>query len=308
MAKLVIPRGLPASGKSTAIRVAINSSLVPAVRVGRDFLRDQLFGTRLGLSQEQENLVSLAEKTQVKAFLKAGVDVYVDAMHLRNKYVTEWAKLAAELGVDLEIWDEFLQVPLETCIERDTRRTGEAYLGADVIRGIHKRFFPIPPLKLDGIEKIVAEPYVPKRGLFPAYMVDIDGTVTEGPYDRSPYEWKKVGQDKARAAVITTVLHLYRSGYDIIFCSGRDAVCRPETLEWLTMEFGPTMMADSRTHLFMRKEGDMRKDSIVKLELFNEHIRDNFNVVAVFDDRPQVIRMWKSIGLQVFDVAQSEEF
>jgi len=53
----------------------------------------------------------------------------------------------------------------------------------------------------------------------------------------------------------------------------------------------------------MREVGDMRKDRIVKLELFNEHIRHNYRVVAVWDDRKQVVEMWRALGLTVFHVA-----
>lgn len=308
MAKLVLPRGLPASGKSTAIKIAVEDSKTPAVRVGRDFLRDQLFGTRLNLTREQEDLVSVAEKAQVEAFLRAGVDVYVDAMHLKAKYVKEWAKVAAKHGAELVIWDSFLTVALEECIRRDAQRSGEARLGEETIRAIHNRFFPgvFKPIDLTVEKPVVGEPYVPKPHTPLAYMVDIDGTCTIGPCDRSPYEWAKVGQDKAREAVVETVWALYKSGYKIIFCSGRDAVCRSETLEWLSNNFGFLMV--DRSVLLMREQGDNRKDSIVKLELFDKYIRNNYNVVAVFDDRPQVIRMWNEIGLQVFDVAQSEEF
>lgn len=304
MAKLYIPRGLPASGKSTAIREAVKFSSAPAVCVGRDYLRDQLFGTRLGLSQAQESLVSIAEKAQVRDFLKAGVDVYVDAMHLKNKYVRDWAKFAANLGADIRIWDSFLRVPLEECIWRDSMREGEARLGGDVIRSIHKRFFPIPPLKLDDLEPLKVRPYVPDPNKPLAYMVDIDGTCTMGPCDRSPYDWAKVGQDKPNEFVISTIWALYNRGYHIIFCSGRDAVCRPQTMDWLSMIFGPIMM--SKSSLFMRAEGDMRKDSVVKMELFDEHIRDNFHVVAVFDDRNQVVDMWRSLGLPVFQVGEGD--
>lgn len=310
MAKLVITRGLPASGKSTAVEEAVRAAVAAnmmAVRAGRDFLRDQLFGTRLNLTQAQENVVSLAEKAQVETFLKAGIDVYVDAMHLRNKYVRDWAKLASRLGAEFVVWDEFLSVPLEECIERDAQRTGDAYLGADVIRGIHKRFFPLPKLDLSDIKPVKIEPYVPNLELPEAYMVDIDGTCTTGPCDRSPYEWSKVGQDLPNEAVILTVSALFDAGYNIIFCSGRDAVCRPETEEWLKNSFWKSVLS-GRNKLFMREQGDMRKDSIVKLELFDKHVRNKYNVVGVYDDRPQVIRMWKELGLQVFDVAQSEEF
>lgn len=303
MQHLILTRGLPGSLKSSHAKALVKDSL-DTVRVNRDDLRDMLFNSR-NLTQEQENAVSIAEKAQVEAFLKAGKNVVVDAMHLRNKYVREWAKIAAKHGANLRLWDVFLYTPLEECIRNDKQREGTpGYVGEDVIRALHKRFFPIPPLKLDDIEPVEVKPYVPIPGTTYAYMVDIDGTVTQGPHERSPYEWMKVGQDKPNEKVMHTVWALHRAGYKIIFCSGRDEVCREPTEEWLNTYFGRKMMEDCP--LFMRKQGDMRKDSIVKTELFDQHIRDNYNVIAVFDDRKQVVDMWRSLGLTVFQVAEGD--
>ena len=54
--------------------------------------------------------------------------------------------------------------------------------------------------------------------------------------------------------------------------------------------------------LFMRAPGDMRKDTIVKEEIFWRDIADNFNVQFVVDDRPSVCRMWRELGLKVLQV------
>ena len=50
----------------------------------------------------------------------------------------------------------------------------------------------------------------------------------------------------------------------------------------------------------------MRKDAAVKLEIFDREIRNRWNVVAVFDDRQQVVDAWRSIGLAVFQVAPGD--
>lgn len=54
--------------------------------------------------------------------------------------------------------------------------------------------------------------------------------------------------------------------------------------------------------LFMRATGDHRPDSVVKLELFNKFVRDNYHVRFVLDDRNSVIGMWRSLGLDAFQV------
>ena len=58
--------------------------------------------------------------------------------------------------------------------------------------------------------------------------------------------------------------------------------------------------------LHMRVTGDQRKDSVVKAEIFDREIRDRYHVVGVFDDRAQVVRMWRSLGLTVFQVAEGD--
>jgi len=75
--------------------------------------------------------------------------------------------------------------------------------------------------------------------------------------------------------------------------------CREETMRWLEDN---DIVFDQ---LYMRATDDTRKDSIVKQEIYDKHIKDKYNVVFVFDDRPQVVQMWRDNGLFVFDVNQS---
>jgi hypothetical protein len=56
--------------------------------------------------------------------------------------------------------------------------------------------------------------------------------------------------------------------------------------------------------LMMRKTGDKRKYSIVKKEIFNEHIKGKYCVDFVLDDRNQVVEMWRKLGLVCLQVAE----
>lgn len=58
--------------------------------------------------------------------------------------------------------------------------------------------------------------------------------------------------------------------------------------------------------LLMRPEGDIRKDSIVKREIFENYIRDYYNIQFVLDDRNQVVEMWRSLGLKCLQVAEGD--
>ena len=53
----------------------------------------------------------------------------------------------------------------------------------------------------------------------------------------------------------------------------------------------------------MLKTGDVRKDSIVKKELYQAHVEGQFFVQFVLDDRNQVVDLWRlELGLPCLQV------
>ncbi len=116
---------------------------------------------------------------------------------------------------------------------------------------------------------------------------------------RSPYDWMRVGEDEPVKAVIAAVKAAHAAGKRIVVMSGRDNSCRYITLGWLRKNLGP----DMRFQLFMRSEGDNRKDDLVKYELFNDNVRGKYHIEYVLDDRRQVVVMWRALGLSCFQVA-----
>ena len=124
---------------------------------------------------------------------------------------------------------------------------------------------------------------------------DLDGTLTLGPKDRSPYEWLKVGQDDINLGVAHVLDGVKVIDYCSIFIfSGRDGICRPQTEDWLDRH---DIEYDK---LVMRAEGDNRSDVQVKLEFIEEHIRGKYNVLIWFDDRVRVANMLRDVyGINV---------
>lgn len=134
-----------------------------------------------------------------------------------------------------------------------------------------------------------------------AIIVDIDGTIADMQKDvpgkRGPFDWDRVGEDLPNENVIDIVYTL-STRYEIIIVSGRDEVCQTETENWLDIHGVP---CDA---LFMRRNGDNRKDSIVKREIYESKIAQHWNVIAVLDDRSQVVGMWRDeLGVTCFQVA-----
>ena len=287
MRKLIMCRGLPASGKSTWAqrhKDDLEKIGVRCVIVTKDDIREKLEKTGWLWSPENEREVIDIRNRSIKDAFERGVPVVISADTNFGKHHNALHNLATALGAEFEIKD-FTQVPVGTCIERDSKR--EKAVGADVIQSMHDKY-------LSAEEPVL---YAPKDGTPLALICDIDGTVAiKG--DRSPYDYSKVGLDTLNTPIADIVKLHYAHGFTVLFLSGRDDSCYGATKTWL-QNYG--FIVD---HLFMRKTGDRRKDSIVKLELFNTHIRDNFNVQFVLDDRDQVVKMWRSLGLTCLQVAE----
>ena len=83
--------------------------------------------------------------------------------------------------------------------------------------------------------------------------------------------------------------------YPLQPCASRDGVCLPETKEWLDR------MGIHNDEIYIRDRGDQRADWIVKEEMWRKISEDNY-IVGMFDDRLQVVRRARALGLKVFNV------
>ncbi|MET7400435.1 AAA family ATPase [Dactylosporangium sp. NPDC005572] len=299
MRSLTLTRGLPASGKTTWAKEQTH-----LVRVNRDDLRRMMHGGRVAddaLRGRAEREVTAAHHAMVEALLRAGADVVCDDTNLRGRVVREFAELAGRCSATFSVRD-FTDVPLEECLRRDALRPGDERVGEDVIRGMHLRYLAgrPHPLPLPVLDATLGVAYEPPPDAPRAVLVDIDGTVAlfNG---RSPYDMTRVGSDLPNAPVIAAVRAMHAAGHEVVFCSGRSDDCHDETAAWLDKH-----VAVPYAGLFMREFGDQRRDSVVKAEIFDREIRSRYHVVGVFDDRQQVVRMWRSLGLTVFQVAEGD--
>jgi len=307
MARLIVTRGLPGSGKTTWARERLSTDMLRAARVSRDDLRRVLHGGPVD-THWAEHQVTIAQQAAVTELLRSGVDVICDDTNLRARTVRTFATLAAGCGAEFEVQD-FTAVPLAVCLQRDAGRPDGERVGEAGIRRMWDRYLAGRklPLPLPDLDEPVQAPlpghgaprvYTPGEGLPEAILVDIDGTVALMG-DRSPYDMSMVGIDRPNPAVITAVRAMHAFGHRIVFCSGRTDDCRDTTERWLAEHVGVAYEA-----LFMRATGDSRRDSIVKAEIFEREIRARWAVTGVFDDRAQVVRMWRGLGLTVFQVAE----
>lgn len=298
--EVIIMHGLPASGKSTWARDMTNRDK-RYKRLCRDDYREML--DNYSMDNKMERIITEMFLSDMKILLRSGYSVILDNTNLRPKYIRDYMRVVHEIDKDIPIRiKSFESVSYDEVIERDANRSRS--VGVDVINRMALR---LETNSARDLEKVLSEKdvfsfrrYTSDTTKPRAVIVDIDGTIAHRG-DRSPYEWGRVGEDEPDEVIkdlLHTVIDRYRYCDEIIYVSGRDSVCRDETLFWLHKHDFPF------GKLYMRPEKDRRKDSVIKYEIFDNHIRDNYHVLFVLDDRNSVVEMWRSIGLKCLQVEE----
>lgn len=140
---LEICRGLPGSGKTTYARKAVaqHDPEGGLVRVNRDDYRRMLFDPAYqGGNPARERAVTAAAYGAIRWLLNSGTSVICDDTNLRDDYLRELTGVAISCGAEIRMRDEFLSIPIETCIARQAKRPPEERVPAKVIRRMWLRF------------------------------------------------------------------------------------------------------------------------------------------------------------------------
>lgn len=291
MQKVILTRGLPASGKTTWARqyIADNSGWV---RINKDELRLELLDGKWSRSAEATIIIP-ARNQRILDALAAGKSVIVDDTNLAPRHETEIRDLVSRRSgslvnpVQIDVKD--FEISVEEAIERDSKREGTARVGGNVIRGMARQF-----IKPAGPQIVQIEPCIGPD----AIICDLDGTIALHDGVRNVYDGSKCNLDNVNQPILYLLQALIGPITTIIFLSGREDKWRPETMEFFQRHNVPY-----HGMLHMRATGDKRKDNIVKQELFDQHVRGKFNVRFVLDDRNQVVDHWRAIGLTCLQVA-----
>ena len=145
--EFIICRGIPGSGKSFWSKSWVSGDPETRVHVSLDDIRLMLGGgTENYWIPSRENLVRQIRKAAIRGAMDFGYNIVVDCMNLNPLEVQELHDLISEynhslFGGSLKYvirFQDFLDVPLETCIERDSKRPRP--IGEEVIRGIYNKY------------------------------------------------------------------------------------------------------------------------------------------------------------------------
>lgn len=288
MKKVLILKGLPASGKSTFARKLLDENKGAWKRLNKDEIRLMLDNSHH--TTENEKFVEKVRDMMMIEALKAGKHVVIDDTNLSDRPVDRITqvvqKYAKDNGDQVKIEIKQMETTLEESLERDEKR--DKKVGRNVIMNMYKQH----------ILKDERGPHYQSQDetLPPAILCDLDGTLAII-HNRSPFEALKVENDLLNRPIAEIVKQYYELGVKIIFMSGREELARMPTLNWLNTYNIPFH------ELYMRNTGDMRKDSIIKKELFETHILGKFFVKFVLDDRNQVVDLWRlELGLPCLQV------
>ena len=273
MIKVILTKGLPGSGKSTWAKGLVDNDPNTYKRINKDDLRAMFDNTRF--SRSMEKFILKVRNQLILMAINEGKHVIIDDTNLAPKHeavIRELVQGKAEV-----IIQDFTHVPLETCIERDLKR--QKSVGETVIRQLWEQYLHKP-------QPLTVNPALPH-----AIICDLDGTLAllNG---RNPFDASRCDEDLLNEPVASIL-----KGRKVILVSGRDDKYKEPTLRFLEKHHIEYEV------LLMRKNKDQRKDSIVKKEIFDTHIRPNYNIDFVLDDRNQVVAMWREIGLTCLQVA-----
>lgn len=133
----------------------------------------------------------------------------------------------------------------------------------------------------------------------PAIIVDIDGTIAliNG---RSPFDETKWHKDLPHIPIIELIQSAFMGWWGkttrpptLIFMTGREGGVKNELRisDWLDYH---TPFKLNTAKLYTRTPGDYRGDTVVKKEMFEEHVEDQYNVLWVFEDRNKMVNFWRN--------------
>lgn len=295
MPRFIMIKGLPASGKTETARKIIADKPSKWMRINNDDMRQMLWGDPH--DSKDEGLITSMRSTLISHAFAENLNIVVDNVNLNPKREAEYKRLVEEHNTLMAEMKQtrrfytfesiFVDTPVEECIKRDALRPHP--VGIKVITRFYEQY--LKP-EFVGLQQ--------NSDLLHAIIVDIDGTTALFP-GRDPYD-RDFSKDVVNFPVVKIINRFLISDYMIIFCSGRDEVHREVTEKWIEDNLG--YIKDKDFILLMRPKGDKRDDRIIKRELFNKYVRDQFYIEFVLDDRQRVVDMWRNeIGLTVLQVA-----
>lgn len=304
MRTINIAVGPSRSGKSTFGKLFVEREDSRWIVVSRDKIREQLYSFeekdvewywKHEKLAEREKQVTRVVKNNIKFLLSEGYNIYYDATNLTAERINEIIDAFPECIITFTVMYNAVK---SECIERDLKTN--RIVGKEVIEQQFNQFSQILKTFDFSVRLPRVQPLVQDYSKLGVFVFDIDKTLADNG-DRPVFtdDDDLIYQDVVIEPVKKILDRLYPE--QVIFVSGRSDKYRAITEKWLEDKVFPCAI-----DLRMRKEGDYRKDTIVKEEIFKELLED-YHIIAAFDDRNSVTSHLRKLGIFVFHCNQSEK-
>ena len=285
-------KGPPGSGKSTAAKQMLRENPGKMKRINMDLLREMLDDG--DFTMQNEKFAGLLKRRLIDTALRRGFDVIDDNTNFSEKGWYETCEIAAAVG-DVQVIEKAFIISKKECLTRNAGRPNpvpdhiihtmfDKHVTGKKVEERSAYFPPVQPVAHDPAKQ-------------ECIIIDLDGTVALNNGHRGWYEYEKCIDDELHHTIAAIIQLVVSTGKIPLFVSGRDASAKEGSWMWLQTHELAGMDKDINAHLFTRKEDDFRHDTIVKEEIYREHIEPFYNVFCVFDDRTTVVDMWRALGL-----------
>lgn len=141
------------------------------------------------------------------------------------------------------------------------------------------------------------------------YIFDIDDTLSNSSHrahwiskDNPNKNWNiyydLLVDDEPIVSVVEILRTLYENYHRVILCTGRPEQYRDITVSWLEKHDVPA------NELFMRQKSETGLRNAQAKQIMLGRIKAaGYDPVAVFEDNPLSVQMWKEAGLTVLQIA-----
>lgn len=141
-------------------------------------------------------------------------------------------------------------------------------------------------------------------------IFDVDGTIADVEHRRhfvsqKPADWKSFRNSTVFDTPVQWVCDIAKrfiaQGDNVAFFSARNeserSITEKQISEWI---------GEGHQGLFLRPDGDFRRDDEFKSDLADKFEEVGGKIDLVFDDRNQVVEMWRQRGTTVVQVADGD--
>ena len=141
MNKLIICRGIPASGKTFWAKQWVLEDPEHRVRINQDDIRLML--GKYWVPSREKLVQHIQEEALIEA-LERGYDIVIDNTNLNKKVLDFYRALVIDHGNHAIEYKDFFDTPLSVCIERDKNR--DVQVSEKIIRNFYNNYKNIYPL------------------------------------------------------------------------------------------------------------------------------------------------------------------